>query len=184
MVAGNPYERCIDILLPGQREKHPELLETLNDYETRVVATDGGELYHGVIDGIIRLASDHRVFLVSNCQEWYLSLFLHFSRLGSVISGADCHGMSGFPKNEMLLRMKRDHSLQKPVYIGDTASDEEAADLAGIPFIHVAWGFGKPKGKSRVVHSFSELLVYLKKETEKNESNNRVHAIAEKGSPG
>ena len=176
-VSGHPYERCIDILLPGQREKHPGLLETLNDCETRVVTNDGGEFYHGVIEGVIRLAYDYRVFLVSNCQEWYLKLFLHFSRLGSVLSGVDCHGMSGLPKNEMLLRMTRDYSLQKPVYIGDTATDEKATALAGIPYIHVAWGFGKPEGKPRVVRSFDELLTYLEVKMYKNGSSNRGHAI-------
>ena len=85
-----------------------------------------------------------------------------------MLSGVDCHGMSGLSKNEMLLRMKRDHFLQKPVYMGDTASDQEAAALARIPFIHAAWGFGKPEGKPRAVHSFAELLVYLEGKTEKN----------------
>ena len=54
-VAGNPYERCIDILLPGQREKHPGLLDALDSYETKVVRSDGGAFYPGVIGGIIGL---------------------------------------------------------------------------------------------------------------------------------
>jgi phosphoglycolate phosphatase len=179
-VAGNPYERCIDLLLPGQREKHPGLLDTLDNYETKAVTSDGGAFYPGVIGGIIRLACDFRVFLVSNCQEWYLNLFIHFSQLGPVLSGVDCYGMSGLLKHEMLLRMKRDHFLQNPVYIGDTESDGKAAALAGIPFIHAAWGFGKPEVESKTVHSFAELLDYLKGKTDRNRSDNRVHPIARK----
>jgi phosphoglycolate phosphatase len=179
-VAGNSYEECIDILLPGQKKRHAGLLDALNEYETKVVTSDGGEFYHGVVAGIIRLASDCRVYLVSNCQEWYLNLFLDFSQLGPVFSGVDCYGMSGLPKNEMLSRTKRTHSLQNPVYVGDTASDEKAAALAGIPFIHVAWGFGKPEGKPKIVHSFDELLDHLKGKPDKNGPNNRLHRIADK----
>jgi phosphoglycolate phosphatase len=102
--------------------------------------------------------------LVSNCPEWYLNLFLEFSQLGPVLSGVDCHGMSGLPKEAMFRRLIRDHSLKNPVYIGDTASDEGAAALAGITFIHVAWGFGKPEGAPRSVRSFTELLDYLKRD--------------------
>ena len=163
-VSGNTYERCMDILLPGERINHPELLYVFTKHETRVVATDGGVFYNGVVRGIIRLAQDYRVFLVSNCPEWYLNLFLQFSQLGPVLSGVDCHGMSGLPKDEMLRRITRDHSLKNPVYVGDTANDEKAAALAGITFIHVAWGFGKPKGAPRSVRSFTELLDCLKEE--------------------
>ena len=160
-VAGNPYERCVDILLPGMRERHPGLLDLLDSHEARAVASDGGEFYDGVIDGIFRLARDCKVFLVSNCQEWYLDTFTRFSRLGPVLSGADCHGMSGVAKHEMLSSMQRDHSLKHPVYIGDTAQDGREASLAGISFIHVAWGFGEPEDGARTVHSFTELLDYV-----------------------
>jgi phosphoglycolate phosphatase len=162
-VAGHPFESCIDLLLPGRKEEHPGLLDLLDSCETKVVAQDGGDFYRGVIDGITRLSLDCRVFLVSNCQEWYLNLFLQFSRLGPVLSGVDCHGMSLLPKDRMLARMKRTFSLQKPVYIGDTAGDEKAAASADIAFIHAAWGFGKPEGKPKTARSFAELLDCLKK---------------------
>lgn len=179
MVAGNFYEKCIDILLPGLRTKYPSLLDILNECETEIVVSDGGEFYDGIIEGITQLVSSYQIFLVSNCQEWYLNLFLDFSGLRPVLSGFDCHGMSGLPKNEMLSRMKRTHSLTNPVYIGDTASDETAAELAGITFIHVAWGFGRPEGKPESVNSFAELLNCLRKQEDMNASNQSFHRIAQ-----
>jgi len=167
-VAGNTYERCMDILLPGERIGHPELLYVFTKHETRVVATDGGVFYDGAVSGIIRLAQDYRIFLVSNCPEWYLNLFLQFSRIEPVLSGVDCHGMSGVPKDEMLRRIIRDHSLKNPVYVGDTATDEKAAALASMAFIHVAWGFGKPEGAPRSVRSFAELLGCLRGKTDRD----------------
>ena len=178
-VAGNTYERCVDILPPGERAKHPELLNVLNKFETEVVTTDGGKFYDGVVDGIIRLAHDYRIFLISNCQEWYLSLFLQSSQLGPALSGADCHGVLSLSKDEMLARMRRNHSLKNPVYVGDTASDAKAAALAGIAFIHVTWGFGKPEGAARTVHSFAELLDCLKGTTDRNGSNKTVHPTSQ-----
>jgi phosphoglycolate phosphatase len=138
-----------------------ELLNTLNDCEIEVVKFEGGKFFDGVLDGIIQLANAYTIFLVSNCQEWDLNLFLKFSGLRAVFAGFDCHGMSGLPKHEMLSRIKSEHSLNNPVYIGDTASDETAAKLAHMAFIYVSWGFGKPEGEAKTVHSFAELLGYL-----------------------
>lgn len=163
-VAGNPYETCIDLLLPGQRARHPVLTEMLEECENQVVRSDGGAFYPGAVDGVTRLAGNYRIFLVSNCQAWYLDLFLCFSGLGPALSGVDCYGLSGVPKSGMLAKMKREHSLSNPVYIGDTAGDERAAASAGVDFIHAAWGFGTPTGKPKAVSSFAELLDRLEAE--------------------
>jgi phosphoglycolate phosphatase len=160
-VSGHPYEQCIDILLPGLRAKIPELLDTLNRYETEAVKSEGGIFFDGVWEGIRQLAERYKIFLVSNCQEWYMDLFLDFSHLRPVLTGIDCHGLSGLSKNEMLSRTKDNHCLRHPVYIGDTAGDETAAKQAGLAFIHAAWGFGRPMTESTTVHSFGELLGYL-----------------------
>ena len=160
-VAGNPYEKCVEILLPGLLAQYPELLATFNNYEIAAVRAAGGTFYEGAIEGVKSLASRHKIFLVSNCQDWYMKLFLQFSGLEPVLSGFDCHGMSGMPKHEMLSRIKSNYFLQSPVYVGDTAGDESAADLAGIDFIHVAYGFGSPVNNAVSLKSFAELLDYI-----------------------
>jgi phosphoglycolate phosphatase len=160
-VSGHPYEECLDILLPGLRAKIPELFGTLNQYETEAVKSEGGIFFDGVLEGIRQLAGRYKIFLVSNCQEWYVGLFLDLSDLRPVLTGFDCHGLSGLPKNEMLSRLKDHHFLHYPVYIGDTAGDETAAKQAGMAFIHAAWGFGRPEGNPTTVNSFSKLLGYL-----------------------
>lgn len=160
-VAGNPYDKCVEILLPGLQKQYPNLLDTLNDCEIEVVKSDGGTFYDGVIDGIKTLASSHKIFLVSNCQDWYIKLFLEFSGLEPLLAGFDCHGMSGLPKHEMLTRIKSNHSLNNPVYIGDTEGDEAAANLAGMDFIHVSYGFGSSANKALNFDSFAALLDYF-----------------------
>lgn len=175
MVTGNPIEDCIDMLLPGMRVEHPGLLDVLGRCEEAVVRREGGQFHEGGLEVISELARDSQVFLVSNCQEWYLRLFLDLSELGPLLSGSDCHGRSGLAKSEMLSSMKRTHSLVEPVYVGDTASDEAAAQLAEVDYIHVSWGFGKPTGAPRIVHSFPELLAHLRGEDVVQSSNKPLH---------
>jgi phosphoglycolate phosphatase len=162
-VAGSPYEKCVDTLLPGLRASCPGLLDALSRCERASVERSGGAFYDGALETVAQLARDFDVFLVSNCQDWYLELFLGFSRLSPLLSGVDCYGRSGVSKSEMLSRMQRSHSCLAPVYIGDTAGDEAAARLAGISHIHASWGFGQPTGNPLTVSSFAELLSRLRR---------------------
>jgi phosphoglycolate phosphatase len=163
-VTGHPYEVCVDILMPGLRLKYPALVETLQDCEAAAITERGGEFFDGVIAGLRGLSRDFKLFLVSNCQEWYLKLFLKFSGLRADFAGFDCYGLSCLTKDRMLARMKGDYALKGPVYVGDTASDEWAAKDAGIDFIYAAWGFGTPETGAKRACSFMELVKYLREE--------------------
>jgi phosphoglycolate phosphatase len=164
-VTGNPYEQCVDILLPGLKLKYPNLLQTLNDCEILAIKSRGGEFFNGVIEGIRGLSTDFKIFLVSNCQEWYMDLFLDFSGLRQIFEGFDCHGSSGLTKGMMLRRMKIDYRLNSPVYVGDTGHDQVASRQAGMEFIHVSWGFGGFEGDTKIVNSFMELVEYLREKS-------------------
>ncbi len=161
-VAGNTYEKCVEILLPGLQEQYPDLPEKLNKYEMKAVKSEGGIFYDGVIEGIKILAGSHKIFLISNCQDWYMKLFLEFSGLGPLLTGFDCHGMSGQPKHEMLTKLKSSYSLNNPVYVGDTEADETAANLAGMDFIHISHGFGYSSEEAIKFDSFTDLLDFFK----------------------
>jgi len=160
-VAGRPQKECIEIILPGLQKTYPYLFEILDVSENEAVKAKGGIIYDGVVEGIKKLAKSHKIFIVSNCTAWYLDLFLNFSGLKPVLSGCDCNGISNLSKGNMLARMKNKFSLKNPVYIGDTASDEEAAGSAEMEFIHVSYGFGKSKGEAKTFDSFSDLTDYF-----------------------
>jgi len=162
-VMGNPFARCVEIIFPELKPRYPELFRTLNDYEMEAVKAIGGVFYEGVIDGIKNLAKSYKIFIVSNCQDWYMQILLDHSGFGPILAGVDCNGMSGLSKDKMLARIKNDHSLKKPVYIGDTASDQEAARLASMEFIHVSYGFGSPTDKAIAFDSFAALVGYFLK---------------------
>jgi phosphoglycolate phosphatase len=160
-VKGQPYETCIDLLLPGLRAQHSELLSTLNDSEMTAIKKKGGAFYKGAIEGLKELSKEYKLYIISNCQQWYLELFLEFSNTREILSGWDCHGASGLSKGEMIRRLIICHGLKNPTYIGDTEGDEAAARSACIDFIHVSWGFGKSMGGCRSMGTFSELVRYL-----------------------
>jgi len=160
-VAGYPFETCFDLILPGIRVDHSNVLDTLNRGEIDAVKTAGGEFYPGVIEGIQKLSCSHRIFLVSNCQDWYMNLFLSFSGFSALLAGYDCHGMSGKPKHEMLRKIKQEFSLRNPVYVGDTEGDELAANQAGMAFIHVTYGVGTSTHNALKFNSFSALQYYF-----------------------
>jgi phosphoglycolate phosphatase len=160
-VAGRPQEECMEILLPGLKETYLNLFEVLDECEKEAIESDGGIFYDGAVEGIKELAKSYKIFVVSNCTEWYLYSFFEFSGLKPILSGFNCNGLSNLPKWEMLIKIKNDFSLKNPVYVGDTASDEESARLSGMDFIHVSHGFGKPKGKTKTFDSFKKLVGYF-----------------------
>jgi phosphoglycolate phosphatase len=159
-VAGLPFEDCIETLLPGLMNAYPHLLAALNEAELEVVENEGGIFYEGVLDGIKLLSESHQIFLVSNCQDWYLKLFLELSGLEPLLAGYDCNGLSGLPKYDMLTNMISKYDLKNPVYIGDTASDEAACKQANLDFIHVSYGFGTTVNKCLSFDSFAAFVGY------------------------
>lgn len=160
-VTGRPHFECVETLLPEWSQKYPDLQNQLILAEIEMVKKEGGVLYPGVFEGMRQLHKAFDLYLVSNCPKWYLDLFMDYSGLGKWITASDCYGLSQLSKGQMLSKMVRDYSLDPCVYIGDTVWDETAAREAGIPFIHVTYGFGKPEGKCRQFDRFGDLAAYF-----------------------
>lgn len=160
-VTGKPYKKCVEILFSDLIKKYPTLFETLNFNEKKIIEKEGGILYSGVADGIKTLSQNFPIFIVSNCQTWYLKTFLKSSGLKKYIKDFDCCEMSGAPKNEMITNIKKKHSLKNPIYVGDTTGDQEAAKLAQVEFAYVSYGFGEIKNKCLTFSNFPKLVEYF-----------------------
>ena len=65
-----------------------------------------------------------------------------------------------FRSDNIALVVKR-QGLKRPVYVGDTDWDYQAARRAGVPFIHAAYGFGQVEGVP-AIRRFGELDGLLK----------------------
>lgn len=52
------------------------------------------------------------------------------------------HGTNLKSKHENICILTQKHGIAQAVYVGDTESDREQAQLAGLPFVFVSYGFG------------------------------------------
>lgn len=143
-VAGKPYRECVESILPAlSRAEIDDLLPLLDREEKKVIQRRGGQLYPGVREGVERLSLEGRVFVVSNCQEWYLEEFLTHSGLGQFFLDVECHGRTGRVKSDNLRLVMERNQLSRAVYVGDTEGDQRAAREAEMDFVHVDYGFGQ-----------------------------------------
>lgn len=162
-VSGKPFDACVTALFPHiPAADSPALTKTLESYERSFVESDGGEAYPSVVDGVETLARQYRLFLVSNCQDWYLEAFWKHIPVQSFFEGWDCHGMSGISKAEMLEGIVVRHELGEAIYIGDTMGDAQASEAAGMDFGFVSYGFGSVAGADLTFASFGDLLAWFR----------------------
>lgn len=141
---GKPMEDIMKMLLPANGYDHQELYRLLNSREEELIGRKGTYLYPGMMEEMERLSRHFRLFLVSNCQEWYLLRFLDYSGAGRFLSGWDCYGSSGLEKHLMISKIKERNNIINAVYIGDTVLDRDSAVLSGTDFVQVTYGFGRP----------------------------------------
>ena len=157
-VTGNPQNICIQMLLPQETQQFPHLINLLSRYEEAAIREKGGSLYKGVQEGIVSLANAFPLFIVSNCEGWYLDLFFRNSGLKKYFKDFDCFGSSNLAKSAMILQLLGKYDLKAAVYIGDTSTDEKAAHDAGIDFIHAKYGFGHTEKETVACSSFREIV--------------------------
>jgi phosphoglycolate phosphatase len=143
-ISGKPYRECMEILLPDIDPESDVFYDELNRQEKVIIEKKGGILYDSVHGCLEVLSESYKLFIISNCEGWYLDEFFRFSEVKKYFSGYDCHGKSNKTKKEMIQEMAKKQGLYRPVYVGDTDGDHKSASDAGIDFIHIRHGFGKP----------------------------------------
>lgn len=157
-VTGRPFKECVEMLVPGLDEK---VITEISEGEKWALGNHGAKIYDGVIDGLKNLSKIGRIFLVSNCQDWYLDEFLEFTGIADFVVESDCNGKSRLSKTDMLKRLIERHNLKNPVYIGDTKGDMQAAEESGCEFICASYGFGEVKNAKLGFDSFEEIAKFL-----------------------
>jgi len=160
-VIGKPAKECVDILFPSEVKQYKNLLYNLCSFERKAVESYGGKFYPSLKETIASLSRKYNLYLVSNCQRWYLDIFFNFSGLKKYFAGYDCYGISKQDKTEMLINLKKKYGFKKPAYIGDTEEDESAAKSAGYKFIFANYGFGNPNNPDVIINSLEELKSVL-----------------------
>ena len=151
------FDRVIPQATPEQRRQIKQTcVETEQDY----LAQHGGILYDGVEETLKKLKQTHRLFIVSNCQEGYINAFYRAHGLKKYFEDDECAGRTGKSKGENIRLLADRRGLERPVYIGDTIMDCQAAGEAGVDFIHAAYGFGEAEC-SCAVKNFTDIPVVV-----------------------
>lgn len=127
-------------------ERGAELFDQLCVVEDAYLREHGGVLYEGLEEALTALAARFPLAIVSNCGPEYIPAFFQAHGLEKYFADWECIGRTGKPKWENIRQVVQRLGLKKPVYVGDTQMDREAAEKAGIPFIHAAYGFGQVEG--------------------------------------
>lgn len=136
--------------------------------ENEYIAARGGELYPGLEKTLAALSARVHLFIVSNCLDGYIQCFLQSSGLGGYFRDYECEGSTGLSKAENIQLLCRRHGLRRPVYVGDTRSDEDSARKAGCAFVHAAYGFGTADAPDAVIGGLPALCTLLETEEEKH----------------
>jgi|SRR6185312_16078102 len=162
-VTGMAYNAIFDKMFHYlDTEKRNDLMEICAKSELDMLYANGGELYPQLDETLEYLAAKYKLFIVSNCQNGYIEVFLNTSQMGHYFMGHQCYGTKGNPKSENIKDIVNDHQLAAPVYVGDTMGDYDAATKAGVPFIFADYGFGKVEaGQIATISAFAELVDLL-----------------------
>ena len=148
----------LDRLIPGlEADRAAPLLETLLEIENRYVAGHGGVLYPRVPETLAELAGKYPLFIVSNCQDGYIEAFFQAHGLGKYFTDYENPGRTGLDKAGNIALVVRRHGLKRPLYIGDTQGDYNAAVKADVPFLHAAYGFGSVDAPVPAVERFADI---------------------------
>ncbi len=132
------------------------------DFEIDYLATHPGNLFANEVETLSKLKEKGYVLLImSNCQKGYIEDYLACLDNKDLFSGHLCYGDTKAPKNVSIRLLMERQGVKRAAYIGDTAGDEEQTRIAGIPFIHAAYGFGKAKSPDASVYRFEELLTVV-----------------------
>ena len=127
-------------------------------YEVEYLHTHCGTLYPDFRPAMEALkAEGYELAVVSNCQLGYIDAFLASSGAGDLFLDYEEWERTGLTKGENIRLVMERNGYTKGIYIGDTKKDQEAALLAGIPFIHAAYGFGKADSPDGVIRGLAEL---------------------------
>lgn len=128
--------------LPPQAGR--QILKACFAAEIKVIRQQKKLLYLETEATLSTLAQTFPLYLVSNCDSAYLTCFLALHpNIAQLLQDSLCYGQTGLPKGQTLQLLKTRHQLTTGIYIGDTASDQQAAAEAGLDFIFAAYGFGQ-----------------------------------------
>lgn len=134
-----------------------QLIRCCTDFERTYLPTHPARLYPQSREVLAALAQDYTLGIVSNCQDGYIQIYLAQCGFSTLFRDFECAGRTGLCKGENIRCVIERQQLDACIYVGDTQGDCDAARLAGVPFLHAAYGFGTVDGCAAVLHRLADL---------------------------
>jgi len=142
-VMGKTLDEIGVLLLPDCTDaQRRQILTECSDCELRYLRQNGANPYPRLFEMLKTLSAEYTLCIVSNCQEGYIETFLDYYGLWEYITDTENAGRTGKPKGENIRMVIERNGFEQVIYVGDTQKDCDAADFAGVPFVHAAYGFG------------------------------------------
>ena len=158
-IMGLPVDEVGRHLLPHlKKSAQKEIMTECYKEEIHTIRQRGGDLYPGIEELLVKLAEKRALYIVSNCQDGYIEAFLEYYGFRSLFKDFECSGRTALKKSRNITLILERNGIEKGVYIGDTALDEQSAGEAGLPFIHAAYGFGMALSPDGVIRYPRDLL--------------------------
>lgn len=143
-------ERPVDEWL----ERYLNYLHGENDY----LLQHGARLYPNLRNTLEALRQQQlQLMICSNCGLGYIEAFLAYTGCGDLICDSENPGRTGLSKAENIRLLLSRNAIDAAIYVGDTEKDKAAADGAGIPFVHAAYGFGRVPDADWKISTLAEL---------------------------
>ena len=156
---GKLLDEIASILLPElDPKKQMQVIKECCEYENKYLGEYGATLYDKLEDTLKELSKNHKLFIVSNCQDGYIECFFKAHKLDKYFIDYECPGRTGLAKAENIKLVVERNNLKNPVYRGDTQGDANAAKAANVPFIYAEYGFGDVESFEEKIKSIEDLL--------------------------
>lgn len=153
---GTPIDDIIRHFVPADQVEH--LLQVIAGLVVTELPRLGGRLYEGVQEGIATLAQHYQLFMLSNCDELELPIFVRYAGIEPYITDTLAYGNTHLRKADNMRLLAEKYHLQHPIYVGDTDSDCSEAHRAGVPFVWMSYGFGTTDRAQLQFDNFSDMV--------------------------
>lgn len=156
---GKQMDEIARLMMPDIDEalRKKIMLECM-EYELEYLSEHKPVFYPRLYETLVELSENFGLMIVSNCQDGYIQLFMRLSQTECFFCDFESFGKTGLSKGENIKLVIKRNSVARAVYLGDTQGDLDAADMAGVTFIHAAYGFGKTDRETARITAFEELL--------------------------
>ena len=157
-VMGKTMDKLAEALFPELEEtERMELLQACCEEENDYLRKNGGKLYSALESTLQILQQNYPLYIVSNCQSGYIEAFLSHYQFDKYFEDIECYGNNGLGKSDNIRHVVERNDLTDAIYVGDIQGDYDASKIAGVKFIHAAYGFGTIRQEVPAINNFSEL---------------------------